>query len=684
MHATEFLVALTIVLGLAAITTYVFTKLRQPVVLGYILAGLIVGPHIPIPVFADVKIVHTLSELGVIMLMFGLGLEFSLAKLFRAAPTAGITALIQCSAMMLLGFATAQAFGWTMLESIFCGAVIAISSTTIIAKAFDEQGIHGKLRELVVAILIVEDLIAVMLIAILTGASSGAGLSAAELAMTIGKLVGFLVALVVGGLFVIPRVMRAVVRIGRPETTVIAAVAICFGVSLLAHEAGYSVALGAFVAGVLVAESGEARQIETLVHPVRDVFAAVFFVSVGIMIDPAMILEHWAVVLALSVVVIVGKIVSVSIGAFLVGTGTRTSVAAGMSLAQIGEFSFIIAGVGLTLGAVGSQLYPVAVAVSAITTLTTPWLIRASTRATQVIDAKLPKPLQTFVALYDGWIERLRSKRETSSVVRSYVGWLVLDIIAAATLVIAVSVGFDRLTLWLADTLDIQRSAARIVVVAVAGALAIPLCAGILRATRGLAAHLATAIVPPGAPDTVDLGMAPRRMLLASMQLAGVVVAGLPLVALTQPFLPRYTALIALGIAVLVLGVAFWRTARDLQGHVRAVSQLVVEMLAAQVSAPLESHHPHRTPDPHAAGTESLAAIANWERVEIPVNGTAIGRSLAELAVRGTTGATVLAIIHDGVGTLPDAHAPLQAGDVLAISGSQEAIAAATQLLVAT
>ncbi len=675
MHATDFLVALTIVLGVAAITTFVFQRLRQPVVLGYILAGLILGPHIPIPVFADVKIVHTLSELGVIMLMFGLGLEFSIGKLFRAAPTAGITALIQCSAMMLIGFATAQAFGWTVLESVFCGAVIAISSTTIIAKAFDEQGIHGKLRELVVAILIVEDLIAVMLIAILTGASSGSGVSAAELVMTIGKLVGFLVALVVGGLFIVPRVMRAVVRIGRPETTVIASVAICFGVSLLAHEAGYSVALGAFVAGVLVAESGEARQIEPLVHPVRDVFAAVFFVSVGIMIDPGMIMEHWVAVLVLSLVVIVGKIVSVSVGAFLVGTGTRTSVAAGMSLAQIGEFSFIIAGVGLTLGAVGNFLYPVAVAVSAITTLTTPWLIRSSTRATQFIDAKLPKPLQTFVAFYDGWIERLRSKREPHSVVRSLVGWLVLDIAAAATLVIAISLGFGWLTHWFVETFDIQRSTARIIIVALAGALAIPLCVGILRATRGLAAHLASTVVPRSAPNEVDLGMAPRRMLVTSLQLGGVAVAGLPLVALTQPFLPRYTALIALGVAVLVLGVVFWRSARDLQGHVRAASRVIVEALAAQASAPAGDH----------AVTDGLVpGLSSWQRVVVPSGGRAVGRSLADLAVRGSTGATVLAILHDGVGTIPDAHAPLQAGDVLAISGSEEAIAAAAQLIEGT
>ena len=683
MHATDFLVALTVVLGLAAITTFVFTRLRQPVVLGYILAGLIVGPHIPIPVFADVKIVHTLSELGVIMLMFGLGLEFSLAKLFRAAPTAGITALIQSSVMMLLGFATAQAFGWTLLESVFCGAVIAISSTTIIAKAFDEQGVHGKLRELVVAILIVEDLIAVMLIAILTGASSSTGLSASELLVTVGKLVGFLVALVAGGLFVVPRVMRAVVRLGRPETTVISSVAICFGVSLLAHEAGYSVALGAFVAGVLVAESGEARQIEVLVNPVRDVFAAVFFVSVGIMIDPMAIVDHWLAVLALSLVVIVGKISSVSIGAFLVGTGTRTSVAAGMSLAQIGEFSFIIAGVGLALGAVGDHLYPVAVAVSAITTLTTPWLIRGSARAAQLVDAKLPKPLQAFVALYEGWIEKLRSRRASRSQIRSLVGWLVLDIAAAATLVIVMSLTEVHLSRWVGDTLEIHRAAARIVVVSVAALLALPLCVGILRTTRGLATHLASSIVPRSAPDEVDLGLAPRRVLVAGLTLAGVAVAGLPLVALTQPFLPRYTALIALGAALLVLGVLFWRSARDLQGHVRAASRVIVEALAAQSAA--QDHADHAGHPGHGASTDSLLpGLTGWQHVVIPAGGRAVGRSLAELAVRGTTGATVLAILHDGVGALPDAHAPLEAGDVLAISGTEDAIAAATKLLEET
>lgn len=301
MHgAIEFLTALTVVLGVAGVTTVVFRRLKQPVVLGYILAGLLIGPHVPVPVVASPAVVHTLSELGVILLMFGLGLEFSLAKLFRAAPTAGITAVLQSSIMVSLGYLATQLLGWTPMESIFAGAVIAISSTTIIAKAFEEQGIHGGLRDFVVAILIVEDLIAVLLMAILTGASSGAGVSAAELGVILARLAGFLVALVAIGLLVVPRVIRAVVRLGSAETTIVAAVGTCFGVSLLAHELGYSVALGAFIMGSILAESAEIKRIEHLVKPLRDLFAAIFFVAFGLSTDPAALVPVLPAVLLLA------------------------------------------------------------------------------------------------------------------------------------------------------------------------------------------------------------------------------------------------------------------------------------------------------------------------------------------------------------------------------------------------
>src|SRR5690554_3297145 len=213
MHdAAEFLRTLTIVLATAAVTTVAFQRLRQPVVLGYIIAGLIIGPHVPIPLVADVEVVETLSELGVILLMFSLGLEFSLAKLVRVGPTAGVTAVIQSAIMAWLGFMVGQAFGWSVFESVFAGAVVAVSSTTIIAKVFDEQGIGGRLRELVVGILLIEDLIAIVLMAGLTAVATGAGLSAAAFAGTVGVLLGFLVALLVVGMLIVPRFVRFVLR----------------------------------------------------------------------------------------------------------------------------------------------------------------------------------------------------------------------------------------------------------------------------------------------------------------------------------------------------------------------------------------------------------------------------------------------------------------------------------------
>jgi monovalent cation:H+ antiporter-2, CPA2 family len=687
MHgASEFLTALTIVLVVAGVTTVVFARIRQPVVLGYILAGLIIGPHVPIPLVADREIVLTLSELGVILLMFGLGLEFSVAKLFRAAPTAGVTALIQCSVMLWLGFVAGRLLGWTTLESIFAGAIVAVSSTTIIAKAFDEQRIGGRLREFVVAILIVEDLIAVLLMALLTAVASGAGLSAGAFGATLAQLLAFLVGVVAIGMLVVPRAIRAVVRFGRPETILVAAIGCCFAVSLLALELGYSVALGAFLAGVLVAESGEARRIEELVAPVRDVFAAIFFVSVGMIIDPAVVVEQWAAVVVFTLVVVVGKVASVAAGAFLTGAGTKTAVAAGMSLAQIGEFSFIIASLGLALGAIRDFLYPVAIAVSAITTLITPWLIRASGGAAGWVDRKLPRPLQTFVTLYESWIERVLSAPPSARAppyARRLARILLLDVLVVTAIVIAASLSLDWLTARLARETGLPEIVARGVVIAVAAAAALPFCVGILRTSREHAVALAELAVPQPDAGATDVGRAARRMLQAALRLAGVLAAGLPLVALTQPFLPGYVAALALGVALAALAIGFWRTATDLEGHVKAAAQVFLEALAAQSAA----GHAGRSaavaaPDPFAQARELLPGLGEIVRVEIPQGSRAAGRSLAELAIRGSTGATVLAIERAGGGiAIPDAQEALRAGDVVALAGSQRAVEDATRIL---
>ena len=262
MHgARDLLEALAVVLGVAAVTTVLFQRLRLPVVLGYVLAGVLVGPNVALGFVADPEVVRTLSELGVILLMFALGLDLSLRKLVAVAPTAGLTAVVEVNLMLLLGYAAARAMGWTVVECLFAGGVVAISSTTVVAKAFDEQGVRGPKRDLVIGILLAEDVAAVALIATLTAVATGAGTSAGDVAATVAKLVAFLVVFVAVGIAVVPRLVRAVVRLERPETTLVVSIGLCFAAALLARAAGYSTALGAFVAGVLVAESGQAHRI---------------------------------------------------------------------------------------------------------------------------------------------------------------------------------------------------------------------------------------------------------------------------------------------------------------------------------------------------------------------------------------------------------------------------------------
>ncbi len=677
----DFLVVLALVLCVAAVTTVLFQRLRQPVVLGYILAGLIVGPYLPVPLTADANIVHILSELGVILLMFSLGLEFSLRKLIQVGPTAGVTAIIQVAIMLCLGFVVGQAFGWTTMESIFTGAVIAVSSTTIIAKAFDEQGIRGKLRELVVGVLIVEDLISVLMMATLTAVSSGTGLSSKELALTTGRLAAFLVGLIVVGLLVIPRTVRFIARLDRAETTLVASIGICFGVALLASEFGYSVALGAFIAGSLVAESGEARQIEHLIQPVRDMFAAIFFVSVGMLIDPSLIAAHWAAVLVLTVVVIVGKLFSVFVGAFLTGHGTRTSVQAGLSLAQIGEFSFIIASLGLSLKATGDFLYPVVVAVSAITTLTTPFQIRESSRVAAFIDRRLPKPLQTFVTLYGTWIERLRAAPhvETRGArVRHLVRSLLIDSGLLIAVVIGTALSMRTIAGFVEETLGASRGLSEKLVITAGALLALPFAVGIVGLSRRLGTVLAEAALPVQGGGRPDLAAAPRRALIVSLQLVILLLLVLPIAAITQPFVGGFAGPVALILLLCVLGFAFWRSATNLHGHVRAGAQMVVEVLAAQ------SHSKPGAPE-HAEldlVEQLLPGIGAPISVRLENVSPAVGRTLAELNLRGQTGATVLAIHrHGGNISVPTADERLCADDVLALTGTREAVDAAERLL---
>jgi CPA2 family monovalent cation:H+ antiporter-2 len=488
-------------------------------------------------------------------------------------------------------------------------------------------------------------------------------------------------ALLAAGLLVVPRFMRTVFRLQRRETTLVASVGICFTTAWLAQEAGYSVALGAFLAGSLVAEAGRADEVEHLVVPVRDMFAAIFFVSVGMLIDPGLIAEHWMAVAVLTGVVILGKLVGVSLGVFLTGNGTRTAIQSGMSLAQIGEFSFIIAGLGLSLNATGSFLYPVAVAVSAITTLTTPFLIRAAGPVANVVDRKLPKPLQTFAALYGSWVEELREAppRQTAGAkMRSKVRLLLVDAALLAAIIIGTSIYLGRMSAALELRSGLESTVTRWVVIVLAGVVALPFCVGVVRLARALGTLLAETAFPAVAGSRLDRAAAPRRALVVTLQLASVLGVGAPLVAITQPFLPGFLGAGVLLVLLAVLGVGFWRSTTNLQGHVRAGSQVIVEALASQ--SRVKSH------EPHAGSLDTLHAILPGLGEPTPVRlepgSPAVGRTLAQLNLRGMTGATVLAIRRgEDKLVVPTADEQLQAGDVLALAGTHEAIDSARAVL---
>jgi CPA2 family monovalent cation:H+ antiporter-2 len=688
MHdAHAFLQALAIVLGVAALTTVLFQRLRQPVILGYLVAGLIVGPHLPVPLVADAGIVRTLSELGVILLMFALGLEFSLARFLKAGPTVSLTALIESSAMVGLGYGVGRLFGWTATECLFTGAMVAVSSTTIIARAFDAQKVEGPLRDFVVGILVVEDLIAIALMAILTAVTSGTGLSAGALALTTLKLLGFLVGLVAVGLLLVPRFIRAVVKLSRPETTLVASIGVCFAVALLAQAFGYSVALGAFLAGSLVAESGEAATIEPLVAPVRDLFAAVFFVSVGMLIDPALVVQHAGAIAALVALVVVGKVLSVTVGAFLTGHGVRTSVQAAMGMAQIGEFSFILAELGGSLNATGAHLYPIAVAVSAVTTLSTPWMVSRSGAAAGFVDKVLPRPLQLFAALYGSWVEALRAAPQRTPLaleVRRLVRLLVADAALLLVLLVGTSLALRSITTFASERTGLSAAVAQPLVVGAAAALAAPFCVGITRLSRRLGTALAQEALPLRSDGKMDLAAAPRRALVAAFQLAIALLIGAPLLAITQPFIPGPAfPLLALGVAA-ALGLGFWKSATNLQGHVRAGAEVILETLSAQARAAVGPHaaQPTDAEAGLAALRGLLPGLGEPTPVQLSAKSPALGKTLAQLNLRGETGATVLAIARGGQGVLvPSAQEVLQAGDVLALAGTHEAIAAASAVL---
>ncbi len=404
---------LALILVTAGVTTVIFKWLKQPLVLGYIIAGLLIGPYFPwFPVINDHHSVETWSEIGMVFLLFAIGLEFSFKKLKKQAGTVGITALTELVSMCIIGFLLGKLMGWSQMDSIFLGAMLSMSSTTIIAKAFEDLKLKSeKFTNSVIGVLVVEDLAAILMMVILSTLAVSTALNGNELVLSVLKLGFFLLVWYVGGVFLIPTVLKWARKFMTEETLTVFSVGLCFFMVWLANKAGFSSALGAFIMGSILAETLEAEMIHKLTSPIKNLFGAVFFVSVGMMVNPAILVQYWWQILVITVVVVVLKSVSSGLGMLLSGDNLHNSVRAGMCFGQIGEFSFIIATVGMSFGVIDDFLYPIIVSVSIITTFLTPYLIKAGEPMFHWIERKTPESWTRFFQNKEKNIKEKTGKR---------------------------------------------------------------------------------------------------------------------------------------------------------------------------------------------------------------------------------------------------------------------------------
>ena len=386
---------LAVILISAGVFTIISKALKQPLVIGYIIAGFLIGPHFHF--FFNVTSAESIeqwSEIGLIFMMFGLGLEFSFKKLLKVGAGALVTAGTKAAGVFILGFVSGQAMGWTDMESIFLGGLLGMSSTAVVIKSYDDMGLKKKpFAGLVFGTLVVEDLIAIILMVLLSTMAVSNKFEGKEMVLNLAKLVFFLILWFLVGIYLIPSILKQTRKYLNDEILLLVSAGLCFGMVTLASAVGFSSALGAFVMGSILAETVESEHIEKLIHPIKDLFGAIFFVSVGMMIAPSAILEHWGVILFLVFFVIITHIVFSAVGAILTGSGLETGVRTGFSLAQLGEFGFILAGLGVSLGVMRDFIYPVIISVSVITTFTTPYMIKLGVPAHRFLAAKLPDKL---------------------------------------------------------------------------------------------------------------------------------------------------------------------------------------------------------------------------------------------------------------------------------------------------
>lgn len=670
-HGIDFIQDLATVLIVGGFTTLLFHKLRQPVVLGYMLAGLLIGPHTPpILLIHDENNIKTLAELGIVFLMFRMGLHFSLRKLAKVGMTAFIAATFEIVAMLGVGYAIGQFFGWSRMDSVFLGAILSISSTTIIVKALmDLKMIDQRFAELIFGILIVEDILAVGLLALLSSFAMTGALEFTNVVTVSLRLLAFLATVLVIGLLLVPKILSHVAKYREPEMLLVTSLGLCFGVSLLAVEFGYSIALGAFLIGAIIAETREAGLVERVIAPVRDMFSAVFFVAVGMLIDPLILLEFATPIAVITLAVILGKVLTCASGAFLAGNDGRTSMRVGMGLAQIGEFSFIIAQLGASLAVTSKFLYPVAVMVSVLTTITTPYLIRSSDTLVSLLERIVPPPARRLGIIYQNWLQRLRASNGDEAISRSLRRaslWLTLYCL----LVAAVFFSASRTALRLErdyEVIVLTLGGVRPAVWFIAAVLALPLIVGAVVKIRTIARLLGARTAAGG--SRASYRNRSQLVVTRSLFVFGCLLFAAWVLLLGGALLPGSSALLyLLGVLALIAFVA----RKQFSALYHAIEGSLTETLTTD----------QRSSEAQLTDLPTMMSEVALNHFDVKSEHGAVGRLIRELHLRKRAGVLVVVMVRSGERIVnPGPDEEIRVGDSLLLVGDRAGLSRAQILL---
>lgn len=653
-HLPDFISDLAVILITAGIVTIIFKWLKQPVVLGYIVAGFLASPFITwLPTVHDMDNVRTWAEIGVIFLLFALGLEFSFKKLIDVGGTASIATLINMSSMIIVGYIVGRLLDWSFMDSIFLGGMLSMSSTTIIIKAFNDMCLQKKkFAGIVFGMLIVEDLAAILMMVLLSTLAVSQKFHGAGLFNEVLKLLFFMLVWFVGGIFIIPTLLRKLKKYLNDEILLVLAVGMCLGMVLFASSVGFSAALGAFIMGSILAETIESKHIEHLVEPLKNLFGAVFFVSVGMMINPRIIVDYAFIIILFTFVVLVGRVIFASLGVIASGQGLKVAVQAGFSLAQIGEFSFIIASLGMSLGVISNTLYPIIVTVSVITTFTTPYFIKMSPGVAVWLEKHLPAKWDRLIKGYAASSYKTVNKQNNwNKLLKS-----ILTIVAI------------YFTISIAIMLIFQKFITPFIVENIPGVWGRILAAIV---TLGIMAPFMRAIMMKKNRSKEFRSLwndnkFNRGALISLIALRIVICVVLTLMVLI-PLFPRMTVLmIIIALAVITIVIFF----QGFKTQSRKIEARFMENLHGKQK--LDERNAAILP---VVANDLLSKDIHIEEFEVSPLSPSVGKTLKELNFRQKTGVNIITIIRGGKKlNIPDGREYLYPYDKIVISGSDEEI----------